>query len=156
MKRCRRCDMDKELSMFSREKRNADGLTSYCKKCNSERTMAWRKANPERWTETRRYQDGRYNAKRRAGHLRRRYGITQEVYDCLLLAQGGKCEICRTYNPGGRGSYFHVDHDHSTGAVRALLCGKCNHAIGLLRDDPEVAFSAYEYLAKHKQILRAA
>lgn len=72
------------------------------------------------------------------------YGLTVAEYDALLEAQGGACAICR--QPPAHGKRLHVDHDHETDVVRGLLCLPCNRAIGLLRDDPEVARRAAEYL----------
>lgn len=74
------------------------------------------------------------------------YGMTVDDYDRLLADQGGGCAICGG-EAGGRWGRFFVDHDHSTGAVRGLLCLRCNRAIGLLNDDPEVAERLARYLS---------
>ena len=59
----------------------------------------------------------------------------------LLAQQNGVCAICR--EPG---LYLCVDHDHKTGRVRALLCIRCNVAIGYLRESPLLARAAATYL----------
>lgn len=74
------------------------------------------------------------------------YGITTEQYQALLTAQDGKCAICRSPNPGGKGKSFHVDHDHKTGTVRGLLCNNCNRGIGHLKDSEQIAYMAWRYL----------
>jgi hypothetical protein len=79
------------------------------------------------------------------------YGLTVAEYDALLEAQGGGCAICG--RPPGR-KRLHVDHDHETDAIRGLLCSPCNRAIGLLRDDPEVARRAAEYLTPPERLQR--
>ena len=79
-------------------------------------------------------------------HLKRRYGITVEEYDELLEAQGHRCKICRTDDPGGRNARFHVDHCHTTNKVRGLLCSRCNQAIGLFDESVLVLESAIKYL----------
>lgn len=90
-------------------------------------------------------------------HLERTYGITLEEYKELLIAQSGLCAICET--PGidkpehgarkqGLTQRLHVDHDHVTGKVRGLLCGPCNRAIGLLRDDEKIIYAAADYVAR--------
>lgn len=66
------------------------------------------------------------------GAWRRRYGITRADYDAMLAAQGGHCAVCPRTEPGGRGRYFHVDHDHQTGKVRGLLCHEHNTALRAL------------------------
>src|SRR5689334_10251282 len=58
------------------------------------------------------------------------YGITADDYDRMLAAQGGCCALCGTPSPGKRATYFAVDHCHITGAVRGLLCIKCNWRLG--------------------------
>jgi Recombination endonuclease VII len=59
------------------------------------------------------------------------YGLSPEAYADMLTQQGNRCAMpdCRTAEPGGRGSW-HVDHDHETGAVRGLLCNRCNLCLG--------------------------
>lgn len=88
-------------------------------------------------------------ANRRNAHLKRTYGFGQAMYDAMLAAQGGGCAICKTKEPGGSGGKFHVDHDHVTGKVRGLLCGRCNRAIGLLNDSHHTVLSAAKYITKH-------
>lgn len=53
----------------------------------------------------------------------------------MLSSQNGRCAICQSEDPKHKGSFFCVDHDHETGAVRALLCSPCNTRIGLLEHD---------------------
>lgn len=61
--------------------------------------------------------------------LRRKYGISVKEYDAMFEQQGGVCAICSAAPNGKR---LAVDHNHTTGAVRALLCGPCNTALGVL------------------------
>jgi hypothetical protein len=84
----------------------------------------------------------------RADWLRSAYGITPEQFDVMLLIQGGRCAVCGTDAPGGKHDRFMVDHCHSTGAVRGLLCNACNHGIGLLGDSADGVRKALEYLNK--------
>lgn len=78
--------------------------------------------------------------------LARVYGLTRAEYDRRLEAQGRVCAICRTSEPGPNRTMWCVDHDHSTGAVRGLLCIGCNAGLGNLRDDPEILERAAAYL----------
>ena len=71
------------------------------------------------------------------------YGLTQDDYDDLLKKQDGRCGICEFKVLDKK---LVVDHCHLTGRVRGLLCTKCNVAIGLLRDDPELVKAALRYL----------
>jgi recombination endonuclease VII len=75
----------------------------------------------------------------------RDYGLSWDEYQALLAAQGGVCKICN-FPPTAKGLY--VDHDHHTGAVRGLLCSRCNSGLGMFRDDASILMSAITYLAK--------
>lgn len=74
---------------------------------------------------------------------RYRYGITLEDYEAMLERQDGGCAICGRPPQGKRLS---VDHNHSNGRVRGLLCVRCNSAVGLLDDDPTWSRRAEAYL----------
>jgi hypothetical protein len=87
------------------------------------------------------------HAERLRGYLyAHKYGITVDDYDALFASQAGRCAICSTDSPGGRGR-FHVDHDHATGEVRGLLCTNCNAGLGQFKDDPDRLGAAIRYLA---------
>lgn len=75
--------------------------------------------------------------------LRKKYGITVEQYDEMVAAQDGRCAIC-----GDAPEQLYVDHCHSTGVVRGLLCHGCNSGIGFLRDHPEILTAAIGYLSR--------
>lgn len=81
----------------------------------------------------------------REGVMRRDFGITVAKYDEMLASQNGRCAVCFTDTPDGKGR-FHVDHCHSTSKVRGLLCHRCNTGLGLFRDSPDALSRAVEYL----------
>jgi hypothetical protein len=81
-------------------------------------------------------------------HRLKKYGLTPEKFEAMVAAQNGVCAICA--EECSTGDALSVDHDHVTGAVRALLCRKCNSAIGMLRDSVELAAKALGYLKKYK------
>ena len=87
----------------------------------------------------------------REGHLRRKYGLTQNLFEGLVSAQLGHCAICGA----NEDLKLHVDHDHNTKKVRGLLCGKCNKAIGLLNDSPDLLRAAADYLESCREVLLA-
>jgi hypothetical protein len=78
--------------------------------------------------------------------------MTEQDWDQMLAQQDGRCAICRTTRPGGRGESWHIDHDGVTGQVRGLLCGACNTGIGLLKHDPDVIAAALRYVKRHRQM----
>jgi hypothetical protein len=76
----------------------------------------------------------------------RKYGVTLADYDAMLAAQGGKCAVCLTTPDTQRYGVFHVDHCHTSGAVRGLLCRGCNNVLGVVNDDPAALARAIAYL----------
>jgi hypothetical protein len=80
-----------------------------------------------------------------------RYGLTVEEKAHLLKACGGLCMICRKAPSGRRGdTTLGVDHCHTTGHVRGLLCNACNNGLARFRDSPALLRSAAHYLEKVK------
>ncbi len=77
---------------------------------------------------------------RRAQQL---YGLNPATYRRMVEAQQGLCYLCQR-PPGRKG--LGVDHNHKTGKTRALLCARCNMAIGGLRDEPALCRRAADYL----------
>lgn len=74
-------------------------------------------------------------------HLIRTYGVMAHDVRTLQEKQQGLCAICL------KDRKLHVDHEHSTGRVRGLLCGPCNRALGMLEDDPQRIMRAAAYVA---------
>lgn len=66
----------------------------------------------------------------------------------MLARQGGRCAICETGEPGGAKNVFQVDHDHATGAIRGLLCFRCNNGISCFADSLSVLKGAVSYLER--------
>ena len=77
--------------------------------------------------------------------LRTSFGITLEGYNKLFELQGGRCAICGKHQ-SEVSTTFHVDHDHETGRIRALLCSGCNIGIGQFKEDVEIIKKVMEYL----------
>ncbi len=78
-------------------------------------------------------------------NFRKLYGITLADFTAKLTEQGGRCAICRTSKPGGKG-FWHADHDHRTNRFRGVLCHNCNVGIGNFKDDPSFLEAAARYL----------
>jgi len=79
--------------------------------------------------------------------LKAKYDITLEEFNELKVKQNNKCSICKTeLDQTDRKTKSNLDHNHTTGKVRGILCHKCNTGIGLLNEDIEILASAIEYL----------
>ena len=118
-KKCYKCGEYKPISEFKVKDQKLGTVYTVCKACHAE-----------------------YCYDRR---LLRKYKMTREQYNDLITAQDHKCAICHV--PIGRvGKRFTVDHDHSTGKVRGLLCFNCNTALGYLGDNIDTLNNAIRYL----------
>ena len=124
---CADCESVLPLSEFVRTVRTKSGHSSYCKPCHNARSRVSR----EKVGGSRTY------------HLTRRYGISAAEADFLLAQQDGLCAICKA------APAVHVDHDHATGAVRALLCFNCNGGLGQFKDNHVLLHAAAYYVAFH-------
>jgi Recombination endonuclease VII len=83
--------------------------------------------------------------------LKRYFGLSWEQYEALLSSQGGKCAVCgngETLIINGKELRLAVDHCHTTGKVRGLLCSKCNQLLGCAKESIEILERAIEYLKK--------
>jgi predicted nucleic acid-binding Zn ribbon protein len=74
------------------------------------------------------------------------YGMAEGDFQAMLERQGGGCAICGTSDWRGRHSAPHVDHCHTTGKVRGILCHKCNLMLGNADDDPARLQAAARYI----------
>jgi hypothetical protein len=137
-KRCTRCKEIKPVSLFrSRGGRLAHLLTSHCKECLRQNSILWAQKNPHICKE--------YN-KRNTWSLKKRCarrGITPELLMLFLEEQDGKCPLCAVAI-GIMGSA--IDHNHSTGEFRGLLCSQCNRALGMFLDSEVILRRAAEYV----------
>jgi len=131
MKKCTKCNNIKDLALFNRNSKSLDGCSSWCKDCIKTN-------NKENWSKTKISKNN---------SLQFYYGITLFEVEQMYLAQEGKCKICKTFKPtfstsGG----LYIDHCHSTGKVRGLLCNSCNILLGLVKDKAQILHDAVEYL----------
>ena len=85
------------------------------------------------------------------GYIKRSYGMTFEQWVCMYEKAGGSCQICGSrgfkMNPNHQMTLL-VDHDHSTGEVRGMLCHNCNRALGLFHDSIDDLKQAVSYLER--------
>jgi len=128
-KTCRRCRIAKPASEFHR-KGNSVRRRSRCASCRLETEGHSRR--------------GKRTAESRLRERLSKYGLTVEQYQDMFAAQGGTCAICHT--PPTATARLVVDHCHTSGRVRALLCRTCNTHLGAyekLRDQATAYLDQY-------------
>lgn len=169
MKKCAKCGGEKEGSEFHKNAKAKDGRCSYCKVCAQLTVNAWRLANPERRKINRdrsyernkdKYAERRkayakanpertkaYRKKYAKKHRLKAYGLTHETFAEKLARQNNQCAMCKLEFSEENKPV--VDHCHSSGKTRDLLCHGCNTALGHV-EKAGFLEAALGYLAKHK------
>ena len=138
MKLCTMCGAQKSLSKFNKSSTSKDGLQGHCAPCGIEYKKKWYAKN-KAW------------AKEYANL--KNYGVSTEALKNILSEQNNKCGICNSDLDNSKNT--HIDHCHTTGKIRGILCQKCNHGIGLFKDSTEILKRAILYLGKHdKKVLK--
>ena len=176
MKTCPDCGQNKALIDFGDNVSRPDGKACYCRECFRVRAAVAYRRKAERQGRTVRERvevpeghkfcpkcreikplDAFHRAPRQAGgrssycgackyardnetRFRKVYGISTSDRDDMIEAQGGLCGLCCS------APAVHVDHDHTTGQVRGVLCFSCNVAIGHLKDSADLMRRAIDYL----------
>ena len=116
-----------------------------CVKCVLDKRNHYARNNREREKERSRQYYAQNTEKCRTmsenWRLNRMYGLTVEGRDELAARQEGKCAICAEVP-----EKLHIDHCHTHGHVRGLLCGNCNRALGLLKENTKSLEAAIAYL----------
>ncbi|MGH8601525.1 MAG: endonuclease VII domain-containing protein [Gammaproteobacteria bacterium] len=126
-KRCPKCATVKNFSEFyGRE----DRLEAHCKAC----CQAYYRTDK-----------GKENSNR---HGLKKFGLTVAEYESLLKSQGGVCAICKRLPQlaNRRTKRLGVDHEHSSGRIRGLLCDDCNISLGKFKDNVVLLLNAIHYL----------
>lgn len=134
MKKCSKCKIEKPLSDFHNVKTGKQGKHHYCKNCMS----------------VQRKQTYNYNNafNRR---LRNSYNLTLDELTQMHKDQDKRCKICGDlHDVVSKHGGLYVDHCHSSGKVRGLLCAKCNQLLGACKDNIVILQSAIDYLNSHK------
>lgn len=81
------------------------------------------------------------------------YGVSRKEKYTMLAAQGG-CAICQEKITTSK--RVHMDHDHTTGKSRGVLCSGCNCLLGYAKDDEKILARAIQYLKQWKTVVEEA
>lgn len=149
-KLCPKCTKTKPLDQFYRKTLPNGKITvrSYCIACSTAARNEWRKANPKDNERNKQY-NKEHAEEIRGKKLVKKYWPTltwrealaewQRIYDM----QYGLCAF------GHKTNKLHVDHCHTTKAIRGLLCYNCNNGLGRFKDDIDVLTAAISYIKKY-------
>lgn len=139
MRTCKKCKERKALENFTINKMCNPPFEHRCKKCTNEYKKKWENINPGRV---------------RDSWLKSRFGMSLKEYSIILNKQQGKCAICKQpeheFVEGQRVRSLAVDHNHATGAIRGLLCRRCNVSLGTFKDSKLLLKAAIKYLRKYE------
>jgi hypothetical protein len=152
VKRCTKCGESRPLAEFRFGRTNGKGrkyYESHCNTCCNKRAAASRR---------RRYaNDLEFRAKdaerRHWMKIRQLYGLTREQYGRMHDSQSGLCAIClcsESPRTGSKPRRLSVDHCHSSGAIRGLLCNRCNRVCGFAQDNSAILRKAADYLRRFR------
>ncbi len=138
---CSRCDEEKELNEFNYQKRE-DSIIGYRRMCRICVSATRRKSDKV----------SNRSAQKSDEDAILKFNISPKEYDELYIKQDGKCKICNITQKSRkdtreRTNMLVIDHDHTTGQVRGLLCNACNRGIGLIGDTADALVKAVNYLA---------
>lgn len=122
---CRVCKQEKALELFPKNNTYKNGRASICKDCQNLKAREYRQQNPEI-------------------KMAKKYKTSKERVKELYSY--GRCFICGIDKERRR---FCIDHNHTTGKVRGLLCDNCNKGLGCFNDNSETLKQAIEYLNKY-------
>jgi len=129
-KKCNRCQEVKTEFEFHKDKTTKLGLYGFCKVCKAKATSKYHHENKDH---------------RRNLQLKRYYGITLEDYNSMREKQNFCCYTCGTEEKNLRRGLL-VDHNHTTGKVRKLLCDYCNVVLGKVKENTEILRNLIKYI----------
>jgi hypothetical protein len=169
---CSKCKRELSITEFYKNKSRKDGLNFWCKKCQlkcnnfyhqkhkekineykkeyrkehkKEIKIFQKKYRQKHKDESKRYRE-EHKEELKEYDLKRKYNISLKDYNFLLQKQNYKCAVCNKVFQNGKNT--HIDHNHKTGKIRGLLCGKCNKGMGLFEDNLILLEEAIKYLQR--------
>lgn len=155
LKTCTSCQDIKPVAEFHVSARRPNGTIVYqprCKVCyNKHYATKWHVMDEAAKSREKSRRKETYNSDWFKNYrLTTKYGITLDQFSEMYERQHGSCAICGTSVDVDK---IHVDHNHTTGKVRKLLCQSCNVILGHAKEDINILNNAIAYLKDHGDIL---
>lgn len=143
---CNACLIPKSTDEFSKDARKKSGCQAYCKECAAAKIKKWRQLHKEHHRSVQKAWEALHPER----HLKNKLGITLADKRSIFESQGRVCAACKSIehrNPRNHGEHgWCVDHNHSTGEVRGVLCWTCNVVLGLAMESKERLLGLAQYL----------
>lgn len=139
---CKTCKKDKPYSEYHR---NGAHLRPACKECSAKRRRRYYRQTRAKSRQASREHYAQNREKLNTATVARRYGLKPQQYLHLLASSNYSCQVCGVRPPKAQ---LHLDHCHSTGEVRGILCRGCNHALGNVKDNHSTLEKLAAYLKK--------
>lgn len=174
MKQCTKCKQVKNIDDFAKNRSNASGIHSWCKKCMTDKVLEYRGGRvfePIKKNKTHKqcrlcketnvdvdsrkaYCEKCFSEKNHKRNIKLKFKITSDQYNDMLKNQGYVCAICKTSSESRRLS---VDHDHNCcpdtntcgKCIRSLICHRCNLVLGQVNDDASILKSMIDYIKNY-------
>ena len=137
-KTCSQCQEEKPLSEFNKATKGKYGRRPDCRLCQNKAENAY-------------YSTEKGKEARFKQWLKTRYKLSLDEYNALVAKHDGNCAICN--NPPTAYFKLYIDHDHTTGKVRGLLCSQCNSLLGMAKENIDTLQAAISYLKEATQEL---
>jgi hypothetical protein len=144
---CNGCSQILPESAFYRDTRIKRGYHRKCKSCQKAAAVSSYEKNRD--SVLARLKQNYCPTAERDKKLKHCYGISLQQYEEMLSSQNSKCLICGSTDSCHNSGQFVVDHCHSTGTVRGLLCHHCNLLLGHAKDSTATLQAAINYLNNH-------
>lgn len=156
--RCKECRIASNKNSYYANQEKRIATSTKWKQENRERANAWERAdrakNPEKYRAREKEYKSRNWAKLSVNESLRKLGLKNEDFLKLKEEHNGLCKICNnpetSLSRNGNVRRLAIDHCHSSGKIRGLLCHDCNTMLGKAKDNITILQSAIEYLQSHQ------
>jgi len=151
---CKKCLETKPLDLFATSRTCKEGHRYACKACDAVRQKQYETSEVGKAKRAQYEAKDTTKADKRKWHLSNSYKLDCAAYNAMLTEQRNGCAICGTqvYDTSRPAFRLAIDHCHSTGTVRGLLCKNCNMGLGMFKDSPDTLARAIAYLNNYAVI----
>lgn len=137
MKKCSKCGLPREIN-------------KKCAPCRRE----YQRSKYQQYSDSRKLASKKFREKnptyQKDYDLKLNYNISLAEYNKIKSQQDDQCKICGILEKDSGSKGLVVDHDHTNGNIRGLLCSNCNRALGYFKDNPQIVLNAAKYLLQNR------